>query len=78
MEMKDTLSLDEALQYLGISRPTLFRWLQDGRLSGTRLGRKWRFERSHLDTLSQPDRSSLHRELQLAIHHYKNLRRNPE
>ncbi len=47
------LSLDEAAEALGVSRSTLYRWQQQGRLRGFKVGRQWRFRRSELDTFSQ-------------------------
>jgi len=37
------LSLDEAAKFLGISRPTLYRLLNQGDLTGLKAGRQWRF-----------------------------------
>lgn len=45
----DFVDLGQALEILGVSRPTLYRWLRDGRLQGFRVGRQWRFSRSALD-----------------------------
>jgi len=50
---QDMVSLDEAAQVLGVSRSTLYRWQQQGRLRGFKVGRQWRFRRSDLDKLSQ-------------------------
>jgi len=47
------LSLDEAAQVLGVSRSTLYRWQQQGRLRGFKVGRQWRFRRSELDAFSK-------------------------
>jgi len=47
------LSLDEAAAALGVSRSTLYRWQNQGRLRGFKVGRQWRFRRSDLDKFSQ-------------------------
>ena len=49
----EALSLQEAAQALGVSRSTLYRWQQQGRLRGFKVGRQWRFRRSELDMFSQ-------------------------
>lgn len=42
------LTLDEALQFLGISRPTLYRWLAQGEITGLKAGKQWRFRKADL------------------------------
>src|SRR5690349_12700305 len=42
------LTLDEAVQFLGTSRPTLYRLLRQGGLSGLKVGKQWRFRKSDL------------------------------
>ena len=37
------LSLDEAVKYLGTSKPTLYRLLGQNEISGLKVGRQWRF-----------------------------------
>ena len=49
-----TMTLDEAVEFLGTSRPTFYRWLHEGKLRGSRIGRKWQFQRSELEVLLQP------------------------
>lgn len=44
----DILTLDEAAQFLGTSRPTLYRVLATGDLKGLKVGRQWRFRRPDL------------------------------
>lgn len=42
------LSLDEAAKFLGVSRPTLYRLLSQGDLTGLKAGRQWRFSKFDL------------------------------
>jgi excisionase family DNA binding protein len=37
------LSIDEVARWLGISRPTVYRMMDDGRLCATRIGERYRF-----------------------------------
>ncbi|MCA9447696.1 MAG: helix-turn-helix domain-containing protein [Candidatus Omnitrophica bacterium] len=50
-EERGWYSISEAAQYLGISQPTLFRWMKDGMLSFYKVGRSTRFSREGLDSL---------------------------
>ncbi|MFB3880066.1 MAG: ATPase, T2SS/T4P/T4SS family [Armatimonadota bacterium] len=52
-ETKEMLSLEEAAGVLGVSRSTMHRWQQQGRLRGVRIGRQWRYRRSELEKLGQ-------------------------
>jgi len=70
----ETLSLDEAVEFLGTSRPTFYRWLQEGKVKGARLGRKWSFQRHELEALLQPGDDTLLRQLSQAAEHYRNLK----
>src|SRR2546422_11164230 len=45
---EERLSLDEAVQCLTTSRPTLYRLLGQGDLKGLKVGRQWRFRKSDL------------------------------
>jgi excisionase family DNA binding protein len=44
-------SIPEAAQYLGISVPTIFRWMRDGLLSFYKVGNSTRFTREGLDAV---------------------------
>lgn len=48
-EQEELLDMDEALDLLKTSRPTLYRWLREGRLRGMKIGRQWRFTREDLE-----------------------------
>ena len=42
-------TLDEAVQFLGTSKPTLYRLLSQGDLKGLKVGRQWRFRKADLN-----------------------------
>lgn len=44
-------SVDEAAQYLEVSRPTIFRWMKEGLLSFYKVGGATRFSRDGLDAV---------------------------
>jgi excisionase family DNA binding protein len=44
----DILTLDQAVQFLGTSKPTIYRLLSQGTLKGLRVGRQWRFRKRDL------------------------------
>ncbi|MHC4251625.1 MAG: ATPase, T2SS/T4P/T4SS family [Planctomycetota bacterium] len=45
----ELVDMDTAVAMLKTSRPTFYRWLREGRISGMKLGRQWRFEKSELE-----------------------------
>src|SRR3954454_6786705 len=47
-EPEDLMTLGEAVDFLGTSRPTMYRWLERGELKGLKVGKQWRFRRSDL------------------------------
>lgn len=44
-------TVEEAGEYLGVSRPTIFRWMKDGQLSFYKIGGATRFSREGLDAV---------------------------
>lgn len=44
----EVLTLDQAVQFLGTSKPTLYRLLSQNTLKGLRVGRQWRFRKTDL------------------------------
>jgi excisionase family DNA binding protein len=44
----DLLSMDDAAKFLGVSKPTLYRFLSSGELKGIKVGRQWRFRKEDL------------------------------
>jgi excisionase family DNA binding protein len=48
---KTWYSVKEAAEYLGISEPTIFRWMKDGSLSYYKVGNSTRFTREGLDAV---------------------------
>jgi excisionase family DNA binding protein len=49
-EAEELLNLDDAVQFLGTSKATLYRLLKQGDLKGLKVGRQWRFRRADLVT----------------------------
>ncbi|NOY83154.1 MAG: acetate--CoA ligase [Kiritimatiellaeota bacterium] len=53
---EDVLTLDEAAAHLKLSKSTLYKLLQSGRIPAKKLGRRWRFSREDLEKwLRNPD-----------------------
>ena len=44
-------SVREAAEYLGVSEPTIFRWMKDGQLSFFKIGGSTRFSKEVLDSV---------------------------
>ncbi|MBI4831555.1 MAG: helix-turn-helix domain-containing protein [Candidatus Lindowbacteria bacterium] len=47
------MTVREAAEYLGVSEPTIFRWMRDGTLSFFKLGGATRFRRENLDLVAR-------------------------
>jgi excisionase family DNA binding protein len=45
----DILTMDELAEYLKISKSTLYKLAVDGKLPGTKIGKRWRFHRGAID-----------------------------
>lgn len=43
------LGVDEIAEYLGISRDTVYTWLNEKGMPGHRIGRLWKFKRDEVD-----------------------------
>lgn len=54
-EAEELLTLDEAVQLLGTSRPTIYRWLAQGEIRGLKVGKQWRFRRYDLIAYMERD-----------------------
>lgn len=50
MEPMDTLmTIDEVAAYLRLSKDTVYRMAQSGRIPGSKVGTQWRFRRGDVD-----------------------------
>ncbi len=50
METADRwLSVDEIAQHLGVSRESIYRWIERGKIPGHKSGRLWRFSAHEVD-----------------------------
>lgn len=50
---RDWYSIAEAAEYLGVSQPTIFRWMKQGTLSFYKVGSSTRFSKEGLDAVIQ-------------------------
>lgn len=48
-ETPDVLTIDQLARYLQITRSTLYKLVQAGRVPGKKVGRQWRFQRDAID-----------------------------
>lgn len=51
--MDEILTVKEVADYLKISRTTVWRWCQAGRLTAFKAGRNWRVRRSDVERLME-------------------------
>jgi len=56
-ERADVLTVDQAADYLQVSKVTIWRWLSTGKLPGAKIGGRWRILRREIDGLleGEPD-----------------------
>ncbi|MGZ3590608.1 MAG: helix-turn-helix domain-containing protein [Thermodesulfobacteriota bacterium] len=49
-KMKDdaVLTTDEAIRYLKVSKPTLFKHIRHGKIKAVKVGREWRYLQTEL------------------------------
>ncbi len=43
------LSLEEIAQHLGMSKVTIYKWIEAGKIPGHKVGRNWKFKVSEVD-----------------------------
>jgi len=48
--LREVMDIRQASEYLGISGDTLYRYASEGMIPAFKLGNRWRFKRSLLDT----------------------------
>ncbi|WP_181679084.1 helix-turn-helix domain-containing protein [Candidatus Protochlamydia amoebophila] len=47
--MIDFLNIDEACEFLNLSRPTLYRYAKEGKIPSVKFGKTWRFHKKLLE-----------------------------
>ena len=47
----DILTPDQAAEYLQVNRETIYRYIRDGRLTASRIGRSYRIRKQSVDSL---------------------------
>ena len=43
------LSMKEISEYLGVTRETIYKWIEDRKMPGHRMGKFWKFKRDEVD-----------------------------
>ncbi len=49
-DLPEVMKIRQAAQYLGVTSDTLYRYAQNGDVPGFKLGNRWRFKKSVLDS----------------------------
>lgn len=49
MDPDDIMTLEEVARYLKLQPQTVYRWAQEEKIPGAKLGKEWRFRKSILD-----------------------------
>lgn len=59
MEITDRwLSVQEIAQYLGISKETVYRWLESKKIPAHKIGKQWKFQVSEINSWIKSGRAS--------------------
>jgi excisionase family DNA binding protein len=53
------MNIDELADYLRIQRQTIYNWLNQGKISGIKVGGVWRFDRKDVDDWLRSRRRSI-------------------
>lgn len=57
-------SVEEIAQYLGVSKESIYRWLERGVIPANKVGKQWRFKTTEVDDwVKRGDASENHRSL---------------
>jgi excisionase family DNA binding protein len=43
------LSVDEIVEYMGVTRDTIYKWIAEKSMPAHRIGRPWKFKKAELD-----------------------------
>ncbi|MDD5505628.1 MAG: helix-turn-helix domain-containing protein [Candidatus Omnitrophica bacterium] len=58
--MSRLIDIDELAEYLKLKKQTIYNWLNQGKISGMKVGGVWRFDQRDIDTwLRSKKRSSI-------------------
>lgn len=57
-ETERWLSVEEIATHLGVSRETIYRWLEKKKIPAHRVGKLWKFQTSEVDDWVRSDESS--------------------
>ena len=49
MNQEEILTLEEVAHYLKLKPQTVYKWAQEERIPGTKLGKEWRFRKAMID-----------------------------
>ena len=59
LEIKDRwLSVQEIAQFLGISKETVYRWLESKKIPAHKIGKQWKFQVSEINSWIKSGRAS--------------------
>ncbi|MCX5700814.1 MAG: helix-turn-helix domain-containing protein [Candidatus Omnitrophica bacterium] len=55
--MARLIDIDELAEYLKLKKQTIYNWLNQGKISGIKVGGVWRFDRREIDSWLMSKRS---------------------
>jgi len=57
--MARLIDIDELAEYLKLKKQTIYNWLNQGKISGIKVGGVWRFDRREVDSWLKTKRHSV-------------------
>ncbi len=72
--LTDIMDISQAAEFLNTSKPTLYRWLNEGTITGFKAGGQWRFYRKDLISFlkgQSKEQEEFRKELEKAIEFFR-------
>lgn len=66
-ESERWLSVEEISAHLGVSKETIYRWLDKGKIPAHRVGRLWKFQASEVDKWIRDGGANAETEIRMTI-----------
>lgn len=63
------LSVEEISSHLGVSKETIYRWLEKKKMPAHRVGRLWKFKASEVDEWIRDGGAEEHKEVECNVRH---------
>ncbi|MBU0469167.1 MAG: helix-turn-helix domain-containing protein [Candidatus Omnitrophica bacterium] len=59
--MKKLLNVEDLAKYLKLQKQTIYNWLNQGKISGMKIGGVWRFDKKEIDKWLKSQSRKIHK-----------------